>query len=126
MKVSHRAERVARLLKEEIARVIQRELRDPSIGFTTVTDVILTPDLRHADVYVTILGGEEEKRKGIETLNKAQSFIRRVVAKELNLKNNPTFTFYLDESFERGERIEKILEEIRKENAEKRYNKSNR
>ncbi len=126
MKVSYRPERVARLIKEEITKVIHRELRDPSIGFTTVTDVVLTPDLRHADVYVTILGEVETKRKSLDALNKAQGFIRRMVAKELNLKTNPTFFFHLDESFERGEKIEKILEEIHREDAQKKHSKRNR
>lgn len=126
MKISHRPERVARLLKEEIAKAIQRELRDPSIGFTTVTDVILTPDLRHADVYVTIFGGEEEKKKSLDVLNKAQGFFRKIVARDLNLKTNPTFSFHLDESLEKGEKIEKILEEIHREDAKEKNNKKNK
>lgn len=126
MKVSHRPERVARLIQEEIAKIIQRELRDPTIGFTTVTDVVLTPDLRHADVYVTIFGEEETKKKSIDTLNKAQGFIRKIVAKELNLKTNPTFSFHLDESFDKGERIEKIIEEIHREDAEEKNCKRNK
>lgn len=115
MKVSHRPERVARLLKEEIARAIQMELRDPLIGFTTVTEVVLTPDLRHADVYVTIFGEREQMKKSLDALNKAAGFIRKIIAKNLNLKNNPTFTFHLDESFEKIEKIEKILKEIHKD-----------
>lgn len=126
MKVSHRPERVARLIQEEIAKIIHRELRDPTIGFTTVTDVVLTPDLRHADVYVTILGEEETKKKSIDTLNKAHGFIRKIVAKELNLKTNPTFSFHLDESFDKGERIEKIIEEIHREDAEEKNCKRNK
>ncbi len=126
MKVSHRPERVARLIQEEIAKIIQTELRDPTLGFTTVTDVVLTPDLRHADVYVTIFGEEEIKKKSLDVLNKAQGFIRRMVAKELNLKTNPTFSFHLDESFEKGEKIEKIIEEIHREDAEKKNRKGNR
>lgn len=118
MKVSHRPERVARLLKEEIAKAIQIELRDPLIGFTTVTDVVLTPDLRHADVYVTIFSEKEHMKKSLDTLNKASGFIRKIVAKNLNLKYNPTFTFHLDESLERGEKIEKILKEIHREHGE--------
>lgn len=126
MKISHRPERVARLLKEEIAKAIQRELRDPSIGFTTVTDVVLTPDLRHADVYVMILGGEKEKKKGLETLNRAQGFIRKIVARDLNLKTNPTFSFHLDESLEKGEKIEKILKEIKREDEKEENNKTDK
>lgn len=126
MKISHRPERVARLLKEEIAKAIQRELRDPSIGFTTVTDVILTHDLRHADVYVTIFGGEEEKKKSLDALNKAQGFFRKIVARDLNLKTNPTFSFHLDESLEKGEKIEKILEEIYREDAKEKNNKKDK
>ncbi len=126
MKVSYRPERVARLIKEEIAKAIQMELRDPSIGFTTVTDVLMSPDLSHADVYVTIFGEEEIKKKSLDALNKAQGFFRKIVAKELNLKTNPTFSFHLDESFEKGEKIEKIIEEIHKENAKEKDNKRNK
>ncbi len=122
MKISHRSERIARLLKEELAKVIQKEIRDPSLGFTTITDVVLSPDLKHADVYITVLGGEEMKKKSVKTLNKAHGFIRRLVAKDLNLKTNPTLAFHLDESFEKRERIEKIIEELHRGNEEKQDN----
>ncbi|MGQ9617423.1 MAG: 30S ribosome-binding factor RbfA [Candidatus Aminicenantia bacterium] len=116
MRVSHRPERVVRLLKEELAKLIQRELKDPSIGFTTITDVVLSQDLKHAEVYITVFGEEEKKKKSLEVLNKTHGFIRKMVARDLNLRINPTLTFYLDDSFEKGETIGRILKEIQEEN----------
>lgn len=87
------------------------ELRDERVGFATVTDVRVTPDLGTARVYVSILGDAEAKREGLDALNQAAGFIRRQLAPRLRTKRVPSVVFSLDELLERGNRIEQLLKE---------------
>ena len=108
---TRRTERVDELLKQEIARVI-RELKDPRVGFATVMDVRTSPDLRHARVYVSVLGEESEKQDTIATLGRARGFVRARVGEEISLKYLPELHFELDRTLERAARIEELLEEL--------------
>jgi ribosome-binding factor A len=108
-----RSQRVSDLLREEIAEIIFFRLKDPRIGFLTVTGVDVTDDLKIAVVYVSILK-EEEKQPTLDILNAAKSFIRSELAKRLKMKFIPTVDFRLDTSIEYGNRIEQLLGEIRK------------
>lgn len=108
---TRRTERVDELLKQEIARVI-RELKDPRVGFATVMDVRTSPDLRHARVYVSVLGEESEKQETIATLGRARGFVRARVGEEISLKYLPELHFELDRTLERAARIEELLEEL--------------
>lgn len=110
-----RSQRVSDLLREEIADIISCKLKDPRIGFTTVMGVDLTDDLKIARVYVSILKHEERKTT-IEVLNSAKSFIRSELSKRLKLKFIPSIEFRLDTSIEYGNRIEKLLNDIKEEN----------
>ncbi len=110
-----RSQRVSDLLREEIADIISCKLKDPRIGFTTVMGVDLTDDLKIARVYVSILKHEERKTT-IEVLNSAKSFIRSELSKRLKLKFIPSIEFRLDTSIEYGNRIEKLLNDIKGEN----------
>lgn len=106
-----RTDRVEELLKQEIARVVREEVKDPRVGFVTVMDVAVSPDLRHARVYVSVLGTEEEKRETVAALVRARGFIRARIGDELTLKYLPELRFELDRTLERAARIEALLDE---------------
>lgn len=108
-----RSKRVGDLLREEIADIIMYKLKDPRIGFVTVTGVDVTDDIKMAFVYISILK-EEEKKTTLEILNSAKSFIRSELSKRLRMKFIPTIEFRLDSSIEYGNRIENLLNDIRR------------
>lgn len=107
-----RSQRVSDLLREEIADIIFFKLKDPRIGFLTVTGVDITDDLKIAVVYISILR-EEEKKSTLEILQSATKFIRSELSKRLKLKFIPSIDFRLDTSAEYGSRIEQLLQQIR-------------
>jgi phosphoesterase RecJ-like protein len=113
--MSTRQGRVESVIKREISRIIQDELRDPRIGFVTVTDVEVTRDLRHARVFVSFMGDEQAGREGLEGLRQAQGFMRTELGRRAYLRVVPEITFRLDRSAARGERIERVIEEAKRE-----------
>ena len=108
-----RSQRVGDLLREEIADIIMHKLKDPRIGFITVTGVDLTDDLKIATVYISVLK-EEEKTTTLEILNAAKSFIRSELSKRVRLRYIPSIDFKNDASIEYGSKIEKLLDDIRR------------
>jgi|SRR5918996_5898532 ribosome-binding factor A len=108
-----RTDRVEELLKQEIARIVGEEVKDPQVGFATVMDVAVTPDLRHARVFISVLGTEEEKAATLSALRRASGFIRARVGDEVTLKYLPELRFEIDRSLERVARIEELLDEAR-------------
>ena len=108
-----RSQRVSDLIREEIADIIMNKVKDPRLGFVTVTGAKITEDLKIATIYLSILK-EEEKETTIEMLNSAKGFIRAELAKRLKMKFIPSLTFRIDESLEYGVRIEKLLREIKR------------
>jgi len=109
-----RSQRVSDLLREEIADIISFRLKDPRIGFITVTGVDVSDDIKMASVYVSVLK-EEEKELTLEILHAARSFIRTELSKRLRMKTIPSISFKLDSSIEYGNRIDKLLEQIKSE-----------
>jgi len=107
-----RSQRVGDLLREEIADIIMRRVKDPRLGFVTVTGVDITDDLKIAKVYVSILK-DEERETALSILNAAKNFIRSEVGKRVRMKFIPTLEFRVDESIERGDRIDRLLREIK-------------
>jgi ribosome-binding factor A len=105
-----RSQRVSDLLREEIADIIIYRLKDPRIGFITVTGVDVTDDIKIARVYVSVFH-DEERKTTLEILNSAKSFIRSELSKRLRMKFIPSIEFKLDTSIEYGNRIEKLLKE---------------
>ena len=99
---------VGDLVRAELASLIQRQLRDPKVGFVTVTGVKLSPDLRHARVYVSVLE-EERETEAVQALQRAAGFLRRELAARLQLKNVPSLVFDADPSLRHGARIEELL-----------------
>jgi ribosome-binding factor A len=98
--------------------MLQREVKDPRIGFVTVTEVSLTADLKIARVYVSILGSTEEQKHSLEGLNKAAGFIRYELGHRLRLKFSPEIQFRLDVTLEREERLEMLFNQIHHEQDE--------
>lgn len=107
-----RSQRVGDLLREEIADIIMRRVKDPRLGFVTVTGVKLTDDLKIAHVFISVLK-EEEKKAALEILNAAKKFIRSEAAKRIRMRTIPSIDFMLDESIEYGEKIDRLLKEIK-------------
>lgn len=107
-----RSQRVGDLLRQEIADIIMRKIKDPRLGFVTVTGVEITDDLKIAKVFISILK-EEEKETTLNILNSAKKFVRSEVAKRIRMKTIPSIEFRMDESIEYGDRIEKLLRDIK-------------
>jgi ribosome-binding factor A len=109
--MTERTARLDELLQQEISRILLREVQDPRIGFVTVTRVEVAPDLRHARVWVSIIGQPEERRQTFRALGRAMPFVRRELG-VLRLKRIPELHLHLDDSFERGTRVMHILDEL--------------
>jgi len=103
--------RVDTAVRQVLGDAVSQDLKDPRVGFVTVTDVSTSPDLRHARVYVSVLGTPTEKEASLEGLRSAHGFLQRRVASELRLKNTPELDFVLDDTAERAFRLERLLEE---------------
>lgn len=113
--VRQRVPRVAEQMKKEIADILKNEIKDPRLGFVSVTDVELSTDLRYAKVYISVLGDEQAKRESLEVLTRATGFVRREIGQRLSLRFVPEITFKFDPSIERGARIAELLHQVRKE-----------
>jgi ribosome-binding factor A len=107
--MSFRARRVADQLKEEISEIIQRELKDPRIGFVTLTRIVVSSDLKQAKVYVSCLQSGDTSDKALEALNHASSFIRAELKKLLHLKYIPYLKFFVDDTLDYVDRIETLI-----------------
>ncbi len=108
---SARMRRVDEAMRAVLSGAIATELKDPRVGFVTVTGVKTSPDLRHARVYVSVLGSEAERTATIDGLRSAHGFLQRRLAAELTLKHTPSLTFEYDDSVDRSMRITGLLEE---------------
>lgn len=113
--MSYRAHRLAEELKNEISVIIARELRDPRVGLTTVTEVKVSPDLSFAKVYVSVLGDEAQRKETMRGLEKATAFVRRQIAARIKLRHAPQIVFAYDETIARGDKMLQIIEEVKKE-----------
>ncbi len=111
--MTRRQKRVSELIRREISTLLETRVKDPRIGFVTVTDVEVTFDLREATVYVSSLEDDPDRREEIlEALNNAAGYLRHQLAENLRIKVIPRIRFEWDESLERGQRIERILREL--------------
>ncbi|NHM29838.1 30S ribosome-binding factor RbfA [Neobacillus terrae] len=116
--MSHRANRVGEQMKKELSDIIGRKIKDPRIGFVTVTDVQVTGDLQQAKVYISVLGGEEQRENTLKGLAKAKGFIRTEIGQRIRLRKTPEIVFEFDESIDYGNKIETILHEIHKDESD--------
>ena len=110
---SHRPERVAELIRETTAKFLTGDVRDPRIGFVTVTGVEVTADLAHARVRVSVMGSEEEKARSLEGLASAARYLRAQLAGGLNLRTAPELHFELDRGLEHAQQIDRLLRELK-------------
>jgi ribosome-binding factor A len=107
-----RLDRINQLIKEEISLLLQRELKDPRLGFVTVTDVETTTDLRQAKVFVSVLGGEDQWRASLKGLESARGFIRNWLREHLDLRVTPSLEFRPDRSMEHAAHIQALLKRL--------------
>ena len=108
---AERLRRVDVAMRQVLGDALAQDLKDPRVGFVTVTDVKTSPDLRHARVYVSVLGTPDEQEASLEGLRSAHGFLQRRISNELTLKHTPTLDFLYDDSVDRSLRIQALLEE---------------
>jgi ribosome-binding factor A len=110
--MTQRTDRIDELLREEIGGLIAREIGDPRVGFVTITDVETAPDLRHAKVWVSVIGTPGERDAAIAALARAMPFIRHELGVRLRIKRIPELHVRLDDTLERGTRVLRLLTEL--------------
>ncbi len=110
-----RPERVAKAILREVSAILRDDLKDPRIGFTTITKVEITPDIRHAQIYYSVLGNEKQKRSTEIALKSANGFIKTLIGRRLKLRFTPEIAFIVDRSLEHQDRIDRLIERIHKE-----------
>src|ERR1041385_5269363 len=115
--MSLRTERVASLIKEEVGMLLAREYRDPAYGFITVTEVHMTPDLCIAKIYVSIMGNSEVKERTMAMLEDRKGEVRAMIGTNVRLKFTPSIHFYIDETLDRVEKINNLIKQIHKDDA---------
>ena len=110
-----RSEKVQRQMEREISRILHEDLKDPRIGFATVTRITLTADLRYARVYFSIYGDESTQQAGLKGIKSAAGYIRKLVGERLKLKYVPELSFTLDRSIEYSIRLEETFKKLEDE-----------
>ena len=116
--MSKRVNRVAEQMKKELGEIILQKVKDPRIGFVTVTDVEVTGDLQNATIFISVLGNDSEKEATLKGLEKAKGFIRTEIGKRIRLRVIPEIEFAFDESIAYGNRIETLLTQVNNESRE--------
>jgi ribosome-binding factor A len=104
-----RMRRVDQAIRHVVGDALARDIKDPRVGFVTVTDVKTSPDLRHGRVYVSVLGGAHEREATLAGLRSAHAFLQARIAAELHLKNTPMLEFVIDDTPDRAARVERLL-----------------
>ena len=107
-----RPDRVGEQIRLELSELLQREVKDPGVGFITITEVKVSADLQVARVYYTTIGDDKARAATRRALDRATPFLRRQIGQRVRLRRVPELTFFFDESVERGDRIERILHDL--------------
>lgn len=111
--MSRRSERTSKLIQREISELLERQVNDPRLSkLISVTEVTLSPDLKHAKIFVSTLGSKIDKEDMLASLNNASGFLRKELALHLKLKHTPQLSFHYDDSIERGARLLKLIGEL--------------
>lgn len=110
-----RLEKIQEFIKQEVSKIILTDLKDPRIGFVTVTRVEVTGDLRQAKVLISLLGSDEQKAETLQALKKSLGFIRTEVGRRLKIRHSPELMFQLDESLDHSVHIQKLLDKIKQD-----------
>ena len=113
--MSLRSNRVAEQMKKEITDIIARKIKDPAVGFITVTEVAVTGDLQQATVYITSLGNERERKESLKALEKASGFMRQEIGSRIRLRRTPELAFEFDTAIEYGNKIDALLRGLHEE-----------
>ncbi|MCK9604002.1 MAG: 30S ribosome-binding factor RbfA [Candidatus Omnitrophica bacterium] len=121
-----RQDRVKEAIRREVSLILHDELKDPRLGFVTITDVELTPDLRYAKIFFSVLGKEEDYKKTQIALNSALGFIRKLLAERINLRFAPEIIFREDHSSEYSVRIEEVLNQLKEKNEPKKSRRTHK
>lgn len=117
-----RAQRVAEEIKREVSSILRTDIKDPrlaDLSLISVTDVTVSRDIRHAKVFVSVFGDEEQNEKALQALSRAKGFIRSEVGRRIRLRHTPELTFELDSSMAYGAHINRLLNELNKSGGEK-------
>ena len=113
--MQHRPVRLAQELKSEISAIISRELPHQRLGFITITDVKVSPDLRSARVFISVLGPSADRMRTLEILDSEKAFIRQLIGRRFRLRHTPEITFVYDETVENADHMMRLMDEIKKE-----------
>lgn len=119
MATHSRTERVAALIQEELGRIFARGLKDPRIGFITLTGAKVSPDLREAWIYYAVHGGDAERARTAQGLMAARGFLRRELGARLSLRVTPDLHFVVDEAIDHGARIDELIQQVHMADAER-------
>jgi len=120
--MSQRREKVAQRIKEEVSKIIHDEIKDPRIGFLTISRVDLTDDLRYAKIYYSILGNDEQKKSAQTGLKSALKYVRKLLGERIRLRYTPDVSFKIDESIEYSIHLDEIFDKIEKQRDKKKGN----
>ena len=112
MQPSRRPQRLALQIQHEVSLMLARDMKDRRIGFVTVTGVQMSPDLRHAKIFVSLMGPENERKGSLETLHHASGWVRHELGQRIRMKFLPEIVFLTDTSQDYGERIDRLIDEI--------------
>lgn len=113
--MQYRSDRLAHELKNEISFIIAREVKDPRVGFATVTNAKVSPDLRYARIFVSVFGSPAKQNETLLALQRATGFIRRQLGSRIKLRHCPELQFTFDESIEYGAKMDALLAEVSKD-----------
>ena len=113
--MGHRVNRVGEQMKKELGDIISRKIKDPRVGFVTVTDVQVTGDLQQAKVYISVLGDEQQREDTLKGLAKAKGFIRTEIGQRIRLRKTPELIFEFDETKAYGNRINSLIHELQRD-----------
>ena len=113
--MQYRSDRLAQELRNEVSYIISRELKDPRLGFATITAVKVSPDLKYARILVSVLGTPEKQKTTMIALQKSAGFVRRQLSSRLKLRQCPELKFEYDDSIEYGAKMDEILNEVGRE-----------
>jgi ribosome-binding factor A len=111
---SRRQAQVAEFLRDEVSEIITREMKDPRLGFVSITRVELSPDLRYAKVFISVFGSEEEREATLRALTGAAGFVRYQLKPRMRIKHVPEISFHMDRSMEHAEEVARTLNKIRR------------
>jgi ribosome-binding factor A len=115
-----RSQRVVEHIRRELAELIRLEVKDPRVGFITLTDVEITPDYAHAKVYFTSMTGEADVPEILRGLRRASGFLRRELGRRVRIHTTPELHFHYDRSVEQGSRLSKLIDDVVREDESRR------